>query len=853
MYQDDNKVPVYIEDEMKTAYLDYAMSVIVGRALPDVRDGLKPVHRRILFAMHDLGNVWNKPYKKSARVVGDVIGKYHPHGDTAVYDAIVRMAQDFSLRYPLVDGQGNFGSIDGDSAAAMRYTEVRMDKLTAELLEDLEKETVEFVPNYDGSLQEPSVLPAKVPALLINGSSGIAVGMATNIPPHNLAEVIKGIITMIENPDITIDELIEIIPGPDFPTAGFIHGREGIRSAYETGRGIVQMRARVLVEKQKRTERESIIVTELPYQVNKAKLIEKIAELVRDKKIEGISDLRDESDRDGMRIVIELKRDEVAQVIINALYKNTQMQQSFGVNTVALVNGQPRLINLRELLWYFIDHRKEVVTRRTIFELKKAEDKAHILEGLAVALANIDRIIEIIKRSPNSAEASKRLVHEKWEAAPVKAMLKKAGFSDDELAARFTSGAYGLSEVQAKAILEMRLHRLTGLEQEKIQQDLEEVLKQIAYLKTILGDEKVLMGVIVDELKDIKARFGDERRTEIIDKTTEITLEDLIVDEDMVVTISHTGYIKRNPTVLYRAQRRGGKGKTGMSTKEEDFVEHLFIASTHSYILFFTDAGKVYWLKVHEIPQAGRAARGKAIVNLLNIANDENITSFLPVRNFEEGRYIMMATRQGVVKKTDLMAYSNPRAGGIIAINLDEGDSLVVTRLTDGTKDIFLGTKDGQSIRFKEDQVRPMGRVSRGVRGITLAGDDILVAMEIVGDASTILTVTENGFGKRTATSEYRGQSRSGKGVITIKTTERNGKVVGFLQVTDDDEVMMITNSGKIIRFSMKGISVIGRNTQGVKLIGVEEGERVVSVARLAEREEREEDDDEEGGEESRE
>jgi len=847
MYQDDNKVPVYIEDEMKTAYLDYAMSVIVGRALPDVRDGLKPVHRRILFAMHDLGNQWNKPYKKSARVVGDVIGKYHPHGDTAVYDAIVRMAQDFSLRYPLVDGQGNFGSIDGDSAAAMRYTEVRMDKLTAELLEDLEKETVEFVPNYDGSLAEPAVLPAKVPALLVNGSSGIAVGMATNIPPHNLTEVINGLMAMIENPNITVSELIDIIPGPDFPTAGFIHGREGIRSAYETGRGIVQMRARVLIEKQKRTERESIIVTELPYQVNKAKLIEKIAHLVRDKKIEGISDLRDESDRDGMRIVIELKRDEVAQVLINALYKNTQMQQSFGVNTVALVNGQPRLINLRDLLWYFIDHRKEVVTRRTMFELKKAEDRAHMLEGLAVALANIDRIIEIIKSSPNSAEASARLVTEKWQAAPVQAMLKRAGFSDDELAGRFMKGSYRLSEVQAKAILEMRLHRLTGLEQEKIQQDLEEILKRIAYLRTILGDEEVLMSVIVEELKDIRARFGDERRTEIIDQTTDITLEDLIVDEDMVVTISHTGYIKRNPTVLYRAQRRGGKGKTGMLTKEEDFVEHLFIASTHSYILFFTDAGKVYWLKVHEIPQAGRAARGKAIVNLLNVANDENITSFLPVRNFEEGKYIIMATRQGVVKKTELMAYSNPRVGGIIAINLDEGDRLVSTRLTDGTKDIFLGTKGGQSIRFKEEQARSMGRVSRGVRGVTLAGEDILVAMEIVGDASTILTITENGFGKRTATSEYRGQSRGGKGVITIKTTERNGKVVGFLQVTDEDEVMMITNKGKIIRLSMKGISVIGRNTQGVKLIGIEKGERVVSVAKLAEKEERDENEGDEG------
>ena len=841
MYQEDNKVPVYIEDEMQTAYLDYAMSVIVGRALPDVRDGLKPVHRRILFAMHDLGNAYNKPYKKSARVVGDVIGKYHPHGDTAVYDAIVRMAQDFSLRYPLVDGQGNFGSIDGDSAAAMRYTEVRMARLTQELLEDLEKETVEFSPNYDGSLDEPSVLPTKVPALLVNGSSGIAVGMATNIPPHNLTEVVSAVIAMIDNPDIGIDELINIVPGPDFPTAGFIHGRDGIRSAYETGRGIVKMRARVLVEKQKRTERESIIVTELPYQVNKARLIEKIAELVRDKKLEGISDLRDESDRDGMRIVIELKRDEVAQVIINSLYKNTQMQQSFGINAVAIVNGQPKLLTLRELLFHFIAHRKEVVTRRTIFELKKAEARAHILEGLAVALANIDRIIALIKTSPSPAEAQVRLVSEKWEAAPVQAMLVKAGLDQKTISGRFSGGVYCLSDIQAKAILEMKLHRLTGLEQEKIQSDLEEILERIAYLKTILADETVLMGVIRGELEDIVARFGDERRTEIIEHSSDLTLEDLIVDEDMVVTISHTGYIKRNPAILYRNQRRGGKGKTGMSTKEEDFVEHLFIASAHSYILFFTDAGKVYWLKVHEVPQAGRAARGKAIVNLLSLSQDENITSFLPVKGFEEGKYIIMATKRGVVKKTELMAYSHPRVGGIIAIKLDEGDSLVSTRLTDGSKDIFLGTREGQSIRFNEEQARSLGRASRGVRGITLSDGDELVGMEIVGEVSTILTITENGFGKRTATSEYRGQSRGGKGVITIKTSDRNGRVVGSLQVTDEDDIMMITDRGKIIRMAVKGISVIGRNTQGVKLIGMAPQERVVGVARLAEKEDEDE------------
>ena len=838
MYQDDNRIPVYIEDEMKTAYLDYAMSVIVGRALPDVRDGLKPVHRRILFAMQDLGNDYNKPYKKSARVVGDVIGKYHPHGDTAVYDAIVRMAQDFSLRYPLIDGQGNFGSIDGDSAAAMRYTEIRMERLTHELLEDLDKETVEFAPNYDNSLKEPTVLPTRVPGLLVNGSSGIAVGMATNIPPHNLTEVVDGIIATIKNPDITVDELLGIIPGPDFPTAGFIHGRDGIRSAYETGRGIVQMRARVLIEKNKRTERESIIVTELPYQVNKARLVEKIAELVRDKKLEGISDLRDESDRDGMRIVVELKRDEVAQVVINKLYKNTPMQSSFGINTVALVNGQPKLLGLKEVLGHFISHRKEVVTRRTLFELRKAEGRAHILEGLSVALTNIDRVIEIVKKSPNSAEARIALMAEKWEFGSVKSMLQKAGIADEEIAARASSGEYSFSDEQAKAILDMKLHRLTGLEQEKLQNDFEEVLKRIAYLKTILADEKILMGVVMDELNDLKAKYGDERRTEIIEQTTDLTLEDLIVEEDMVVTISHTGYIKRNATSLYRSQRRGGKGKTGMGTKEEDFVEHLFVASTHSYILFFTDAGKVYWLKVHEIPQVGRAARGKAIVNLLNLSENENITSFQAVRNFEEGKYIIMATQNGIIKKTNLMAYSHPRVGGIIALNLDKGDKLISTRLTDGTKDILLSTMEGKSIRFKEEQARPLGRTSRGVKGVALSKGDSLVSMDVVGEASTILAVTENGFGKRTAASEYRGQSRGGKGVITIKTTERNGKVVGVLQVTDEDEVMMITNGGKIIRMAMSGISVIGRNTQGVTLIGMGKGERVVSVAKLAEKEE---------------
>ncbi|GFO58799.1 DNA gyrase subunit A [Geomonas silvestris] len=813
-----NKVSVNIEDEMKRSYMDYAMSVIVGRALPDVRDGLKPVHRRCLFAMYDMSNDWNKPYKKSARVVGDVIGKYHPHGDTAVYDTLVRMAQDFSLRYPLVDGQGNFGSIDGDSPAAMRYTEIRMERLAHELLADIDKETVPFGPNYDDSLKEPLVLPSKFPNLLVNGSAGIAVGMATNIPPHNLTEVIDGIIAIVENPQLTFEELVELIPGPDFPTGGYIYGREGIMSAYKTGRGIIQMRAKVQIETHKKTERQAIVVTEIPYQVNKARLVEKIAELVKEKKIEGISDLRDESDREGMRVVIELKKDENPGVILNHLYKQTQMQSSFGIIMLAIVNNRPRILTLRETIDLFLDHRKEIITKRTIFDLKKAEERAHILEGLKIALDNLDEVIALIKASASPAEAKLGLMER-----------------------------FGLSEIQAQAILDMRLHRLTGLEREKILEELREIMKYIARLKEILASEAEILKIIVGELIELKDRFGDKRRSEIVMQTADISLEDTIVEEDMVVTISHTGYIKRNAVTLYRAQRRGGKGKTGMKTKEEDFVEQLFIASTKDYLMFFTDAGKCYWLKVYEIPEAGRAARGKAIVNLLNLASGEKITTILPVKEFAEDKFIMMATRNGVVKKTNIMEYSHPRVGGIIALNLDEGDKLISVALTDGRQDVLLATKNGKSIRFKEEDVRTVGRVSRGVRGMTLEDDDLVIGMAILNDNlsdSTLFTVTENGYGKRTEIGEYRCQSRGGKGVITIKTTERNGCVVDIKHVSDENDLMLITDQGKILRVPVAGFSIIGRNTQGVRLMVKEENERVVAVARLAEKEENDEQDE---------
>jgi DNA gyrase subunit A len=811
MLSQQNKISVNIEDEMRKSYMDYAMSVIIGRALPDVRDGLKPVHRRVLFAMSELGNEWNKPYKKSARVVGDVIGKYHPHGDTAAYDTIVRMAQNFSLRYPLVDGQGNFGSVDGDSAAAMRYTEVRMSRLAHELLADIDKETVDFGPNYDDSLTEPLVLPCKFPNLLVNGSEGIAVGMATKIPPHNLSEVIAGLIAVIDNPALDEDELLRHIPGPDFPTGGFILGREGIREAYRTGRGIIQMRARALVEKDRRTGKEAIIVSEIPFQVNKARLIEKIAELVKEKKIEGISDLRDESDRDGMRIVIELKKDTIPQVILNQLYKMTQMQSSFGIIMLAIVSGQPRVLALREVLDKFIEHRKEIITRRCIFELKKAEARAHILEGLKIALENLDEVIQIIKTSASPAEAKERLMTR-----------------------------FGFSELQAQAILDMRLHRLTGLERDKIIAEYNEILALIKRLKEILASEVEITNIIKQELSEIRERFGDARRTEIIEKTGELSLEDLIVEEDMVVTVSHGGYIKRNAVSLYRAQRRGGKGKTGMRPKEEDFVEKLFIASTHSYILVFTDLGKVYWLKVHEIPQGGRASRGKAIVNLLQLASGENVMTILPVKEFVDGKFIITATQMGTVKKTELMAYSNPRAGGIIALTIDEGDRLIAARLTDGTTNILLASRNGKSIRFPEADARSMGRTARGVRGMMLEGDDQLIGMETVNDATaaTLVTVTENGYGKRTDLDEYRVQSRGGKGIITIKTTERNGKVVDIRLTSDEEDLMFITDRGKVLRTSVAHLSIIGRNTQGVRLMVLEAGERIVAVAKLAEKDE---------------
>ncbi|MDF1579488.1 MAG: DNA gyrase subunit A [Desulfuromonadales bacterium] len=811
MLSEQNKISVNIEDEMRKSYMEYAMSVIVGRALPDVRDGLKPVHRRVLFAMNELGNEYNKPYKKSARVVGDVIGKYHPHGDSAVYDTIVRLAQDFSMRYPLVDGQGNFGSIDGDSAAAMRYTEIRMDRLSQELLADLDKETVEFGPNYDDSLQEPLVLPCKYPNLLVNGSEGIAVGMATKIPPHNMGEVIDALIAIIDRPDLGFEELVTLIKGPDFPTAGFILGYDGIRDAYRTGRGIVRMRAKAMVEKDKRTGRESIIVNEIPFQVNKARLIEKIADLVKERKIEGISDLRDESDRDGMRIVVELKKDTIPQVIINQLYKMTAMQSSFGIIMLAICSGQPRIMPLREMLDKFVEHRLEIVTRRCIFELKKAEARAHLLEGFKIALENIDEVIRIIKASATPAQAKIGLIER-----------------------------FGFSEIQAQAILELRLHRLTGMEQDKILEEYNQIMALIKRLKEILASDQEILKIIKEELTDIRARFGDPRRTEIIAQTADLSLEDMIVEEDMVVTVSHGGYIKRNAVSLYRAQRRGGKGKTGMRPKEEDFVENLFIASTHSYILIFTDKGKVHWLKVHEIPQGGRATRGKAIVNLLQLGNDENVMTILPVKEFVEGRYIITATEKGTVKKTELMAYSNPRQGGIIALKIDEGDRLIAARQTGGEMDILLASRDGKSIRFPEENARPMGRDTRGVRGMMLEGDDCIIGMEVVSDATaaSLVTVTENGFGKRTDLTEYRTQSRGGKGVITIKTSERNGKVVDIKLVDDDSDLMFVTDRGKVLRTRIATIRSIGRNTQGVRLMVLESEERIVAVAKLAEKDE---------------
>ncbi|MCX5901647.1 MAG: DNA gyrase subunit A [Proteobacteria bacterium] len=795
-----------IDAEMQQSYLDYAMSVIVGRALPDARDGLKPVHRRILFAMHDMGLESSKSYKKSARVVGDVIGKYHPHGDSAVYDAIVRMAQDFSMRNPLVDGQGNFGSMDGDPPAAMRYTEVRMTKIAGELLADIEKETVDFSTTYDGTLEEPTVLPAKVPNLLLNGSSGIAVGMATNIPPHNLVELCDGLVALIHNPEMTIDELMQIIPGPDFPTGAFIYGREGIDSAYRTGRGILKMRAKAFIEKKQKGDKESIVISEIPFQVNKARLIEKIAELVQEKKIEGIADIRDESDREGVRVVIDLKKDEISRVILNNLYKHTQMESAFGIIFLAIVDGKPMVLTLKEMLEHFVAFRKEVITKRTVFDLRKAEARAHILEGLKIALDHIDEIVQLIRNSASPAEAKVNLL-----------------------------SRFGLTDIQAQAILEMRLQRLTGLERDKINDEYLDIIKLIERLRQILDNERLVQELIVEELQEIKEKYGNKRRTEIVPTSKEISIEDMIIEEQMVVTVSNSGYIKRNPVSLYRTQLRGGKGVTGMITKEEDIVETVFVASTHDYILVFTDKGKVYWIKTYEIPQASRAARGKAIVNLLNLASGENIAAVLPVSNFEGGGFIVMATRNGTIKKTELSAYSNPRANGIIAITIDEGDRLIAVNVTDGNREIFLGSKMGMAIRFKEENVRSMGRTATGVRGIALEKDDEVVAMEVLRGDATMLSITERGYGKRSNIAEYRRQSRGGKGIITIKTDERNGNVVGIKQVMEEDNIMIITSKGKLIRIDMKNISIIGRNTKGVRLINVEEGERVVGVTKVAE------------------
>lgn len=806
------KSQVNIEQEMKTSYLDYSMSVIVGRALPDVRDGLKPVHRRILYAMFREGLLHNKKYSKSAGVVGEVLKKYHPHGDSAVYDTLVRMAQDFNMRYPLVDGQGNFGSIDGDAAAAYRYTEARLTRLAEEMLADIDKDTVDFVPNFDDTTTEPSVLPTRVPNLLINGASGIAVGMATNIPPHNISEIIDGLVMLIDRPDAAVHDLMTVIKGPDFPTAGFIHGIEGIRQAYATGRGTVQMRARASIE-QAKGEREMIVVTELPYQVNKRRLLEHVAELIQNKKITGISEVRDESDREGMRIVFELKKGEIAQVVLNQLYKHTDMQANFGVIMLALVNNQPRILNLRKLLSNFIQHRRDVVIRRTRFELKEAEARAHILSGLKTALEHLDAVIALIKKAVSPEEARAGLIRE-----------------------------FELSEIQAQAILDMKLQRLTGLEREKIIAEYEETLKEIERLNAILASDSLVMKIIREELLAIKQEYGDNRRTEIVPATTEIGIEDIIKDEEMVITISHAGYIKRNPLHLYRAQRRGGKGKIGMETKEEDFVERLFMATMHSYILFFTNRGRVYWLKVHQIPEAGRQAKGKAIVNLIQIGQDERVTAALPVREFTAGRYILMATKKGIIKKTSLEAYSRPRPSGIIAVTLEEGDELIGAEVTDGSRDIFLGTRDGLSIRFSEEDVREIGRIGKGVIGIRLEEGNEVVGMEIVRDDSTILTVTENGFGKRTSLDEYRSQGRGGKGIITIKTTEKNGKVAALAQVSEDDEILLITKQGKIMRMKAREISVQGRNTQGVRLLETEDGDRVISLAKVVER------DDEKNG-----
>ena len=830
----DQRVPVNIEDEMRKSYLDYAMSVIIGRALPDVRDGLKPVHRRILYGMYEQGNTAARAYKKSARIVGDVMGKYHPHGDSAIYDAVVRMAQDFSMRYGLVDGQGNFGSLDGDNPAAMRYTEVRLTRLAEELMrDDIEKETVDWVPNYDGTEREPAVLPSKFPNLLVNGSSGIAVGMATNIPPHNLGEVVDACLMMIEKPNAQVRDLMAVMPGPDFPTAGFIHGLEGIYQAYKTGRGIIQVRARAGIETSRKGDKQQIVVTEIPYMTNKARLMEKIAELVHDKRIDGVADLRDESDRQGIRIVIELKRGEIPEVVLNNLYRNTQMQTTFGIIFLAIVNNKPEVMDLPTILRHFVEHRKEIVVRRTRFDLRKAEEREHILAGLVIALDNIDRVIVIIRGSPTPADAKTSLM-----------------------------GEFGLSDAQTQAILEMRLQRLTSLESGKIREEREQTLETIRKLREILGSEQLVLNIISDELRQIKESYGDKRRTEIIAEASEITIEDMIADEDMVITVSRGGYIKRSPLALYRSQRRGGKGRIGMQTKEEDIVEHLFVASAHSYILVFTDRGRLYWLKVHAVPEVGSNARGKAIVNLLSIEQGENVRALLKVKDFNEAKYVVMATRGGKIKKTELTSFSNVRQSGIIAIDINEGDDLYAARLSNGEADIFIGTHDGRAIRFRESEVRPMGRGAAGVKGITLRPSDFVVEMDVLAASADavseegvdevesdeeitaadsrghILTVTEKGFGKRTPVSAYPLVHRGGMGVINIKVTDKNGKVAGIAHVSDDDQLLLITEQGMIIRVSVSDLRSMGRSTQGVRVIDVEENDRVVAAVKLVEKEE---------------
>ncbi|HEK0556258.1 TPA: DNA topoisomerase (ATP-hydrolyzing) subunit A [Proteus mirabilis] len=842
--------PVNIEEELKSSYLDYAMSVIVGRALPDVRDGLKPVHRRVLFAMNVLGNDWNKPYKKSARVVGDVIGKYHPHGDIAVYETIVRLAQPFSMRYMLVDGQGNFGSVDGDSAAAMRYTEVRMAKIAHELLADLEKETVDFVPNYDGTENIPAVMPTRIPNLLVNGSSGIAVGMATNIPPHNLGEVIDGCLAYVDNEDITIEELMEYITGPDFPTAAIINGRRGILDAYRTGRGKIYIRAQADIETDEKTGRETIIVTEIPYQVNKARLIEKIAELVKDKRIEGISGLRDESDKDGMRIVVEIKRDAVGEVVLNHLFSQTQMQVSFGINMVALHQGQPKLLNLKEIIAAFIRHRREVVTRRTIFELRKARDRAHILEALAVALANIDPVIELIRQAPTPAEAKAALIAQPWDLGSVSAMLERAGDSNvarpEWLEPQFGvhDGKYYLTEQQAQAILDLRLQKLTGLEHEKLLDEYRELLLQIAELLHILRSPERLMDVIREELTAIKTQYNDPRRTEITENTADINIEDLINEENVVVTLSHQGYVKYQQLTDYEAQRRGGKGKSAARIKEEDFIDRLLVANTHDTILCFSSRGRLYWMKVYQLPEASRGARGRPIINLLPLEQDERITAILPVREYEEGKFVFMATASGTVKKTPLQDFSRPRSAGIIAVNLNDGDELIGVDLTDGSNEAMLFSADGKVVRFAEECVRPMGRTATGVRGMKLVDDDKVVSLIIPRGEGDILTVTENGYGKRTVQSEYPTKNRATQGVISIKVSERNGKVVGAIQVEETDQIMMITNAGTLVRTRVSEVSIVGRNTQGVTLIRTTEDELVVGLQRVEDEDDALDDDE---------